>query len=97
MEDNQINALAVLLCSDYGEACKHCSLADPESECACTVYDDCKRIVEAGFHIDTKGKWLYGEDEFNMTYYRCSICGCQTRCTDNYCSSCGAKMVKENN
>ena len=41
------------------------------------------------------GEWIYSENEFGEAFYRCSICDCQTRYKENYCSECGAKMDGE--
>lgn len=55
-------------------------------------------VIDSHPTVDVKqseGEWIYSEDEVGKSFYRCSICDCQTRYKDNYCSSCGARMRKE--
>ena len=40
-----------------------------------------------------KGEWLFRSTENDIEVGRCSIC-CQRRRVDNFCSNCGASMVK---
>lgn len=47
-EQEHIEEMAKILCSDYGD-CKKCSLSNPESENPCMVYDDCERLYNEGY------------------------------------------------
>jgi hypothetical protein len=54
-------------------------------------------LYNAGYRKQKEGEWVYRENEFGNAYYACSICDCQTRYKENYCSSCGAKMKGADN
>jgi hypothetical protein len=54
-----------------------------------------EELYNAGYRKQSEGEWVYRENEFGNAYYACSICDCQTRYKENYCSSCGAKMKGE--
>lgn len=54
-----------------------------------------EKLYTADYRKQIYGEWLYSEDEVGSSYYRCSICHCQTRYKENYCCSCGAKMKGE--
>lgn len=51
-----------------------------------------EKMTAKGYRKQREGEWIYRENEFGNAYYACSICDCQTRYKENYCSSCGARM-----
>lgn len=81
------------LCPFYEEG--KCNLLEYEAvECNfyCDMFDFAIALYNAGYRKQEEGEWIYRENEFGNEYYACSICDCQTRYKENYCSNCGAHM-----
>ena len=85
----QIEEMAKLACTGFDGNCKGCPF---DFYPPCPPKASAKRLYNAGYRKQKEGEWIYRENEFGNAYYACSICDCQTRYKENYCSNCGAHM-----
>ena len=108
MKDKHIECIASVLCPEYGLGCEHCSMSNPESECSCTIEEDCENLIDAVFRLERYSCWVFDE------YEDCIVCNnCHGKALadlealadpdvadpvllSDYCPYCGSKMnIKE--
>lgn len=79
--DKQVEELAYFIC-------EHSSLTQLSS------MDLAQDLCKEGYRLVQNGEWL--TDKYGMENSVCSICGAVFEGDGgNYCSKCGAKMIKE--
>ena len=100
LKERQINEIAKDLCSRYSI----CTCVDRDGHCS-TPQQHARIIYGLGYKKQVEGKWLFPKYA-GQEYYKCSCCGKDYPLPPtwnaydvlkylNYCSSCGAKMSKE--